>query len=294
MWELYTIINGKTGEKQKISDFKEAKKAFRKAVKQAFDENPHLLEHFIARIDAYCDQYFPEKKRAKKPVPYSFDRLKHVLKNYVTNAAYNINPDKFSVTSYGDKNIGITWSDMYEYDGEVTLYTTIKKKIENKNKKKGQPLIFPDIWIPLWFGDDESGVYFSITDSPNGGKSLLPNTFSIYVNLSQEDNSEYFDEDDYDEDEDEDEDYDDDYDEDEDEDEDDEEEYTNHSYSASRSDDGRLTYFEKKEIEKAKNEYEKIARYVANGRLTSIYNEASEKRAYAEYMRVLAKYAGKK
>ena len=66
------------------------------------------------------------------------------------------------------------------------------------------------------------------------------------------------------------------------------------SYSASQADDRRLTYSEEREIEKAKNEYEKIARYVANGRLTTIYNEADEKRAYAEYMRVLAKYAGKK
>lgn len=56
----------------------------------------------------------------------------------------------------------------------------------------------------------------------------------------------------------------------------------------------RLASYERDEIEKAKKKYEKIAHYVATGRLPSVYNEASEKSAYAEYMRVLAKYAGKK
>lgn len=56
----------------------------------------------------------------------------------------------------------------------------------------------------------------------------------------------------------------------------------------------RLASYERDEIERAKKKYEKIAHYVATGRLPSVYNEASEKSAYAEYMRVLAKYAGKK
>ena len=134
MWELYTIINSKRGETQKFSDFKEAKKAFRKAVKQAFDENPELLEHFIAQIDAYCDKYFPVKKRTKKPVPSSFNSLKNVLRNYATNAAYNINPDVFFITSYRDKNIEIRWCDLYEFDGCISLYTTITQKSKDKSK----------------------------------------------------------------------------------------------------------------------------------------------------------------
>ena len=311
MWELYTKINGKTGEKQKFSDFKEGKKAFRKAVKQAFDENPDLLEHFIAQIDAYCDKYFPVKKRAKKPVPSSFNSLKNVLRNYATNAAYNINPDVFFVTSYQDKNIEIRWCDLYEVDGQISLSATITKKNKDKSKKKGQLLIFPDIRIPLRFEADEFGECFSITDRPDGVTSLLPNTFSIYVRLEPEDNSEYFDEDDYDDDDDDecDDDYDDDEDEyddeyDEDEDEDDEEVYTppvrssNYTYStpSKPKKDDELTYMERVELRSAQKSYERAAAQRARftDPRTAKYHEAAEKQAYAEYMRVLAKYAGKK
>ena len=273
MWELYTTINGARGEKQEFSDFKEGKKAFRKAVKQAFDENPELLEHFIAQIDAYCDKYFPVKKRAKKPVPSSFEQLKNVLRNYATNAAYNVKPNVFFVSNYRDKNIEIHWADLYRCDRTISLWTKITKK------KKGKPLMFPNIYIPLRFEDDEFGNSFLITDNPDGSNSLLPNTFSIRVQLDPivyqdpEDNAEYFDEDDYDDD--------DNYDE------DDDEEYSPPVRSSSYTRSSAAS-----ELRKAEKAYSDAVynhkRFIGHSMET--HYEIQEKKAYAALLSAQAKY----
>lgn len=54
-----------------------------------------------------------------------------------------------------------------------------------------------------------------------------------------------------------------------------------------------LTQAEKKEIERAEANYNRAVR-LATDNPNSDYRKMDEKRAYAEYMRVLAKYAGKK
>lgn len=61
--------------------------------------------------------------------------------------------------------------------------------------------------------------------------------------------------------------------------------------------DNRLSFAEKKEIDDAKRRYEEAVRnasgYNGSQVMADIYANA-EKRAYADYMRVLAKYAGRK
>lgn len=231
MWELTVTINGQEQEqlKQQFEEIREGRKPFRNAVKQVFDDNPQLLPTFIGMIDAYCDKYFPVKKRHKKPVPATFDKLKHVLTNYVTNAAYNVNPDEFYMSKYIDKNIEIC---QYDYDGQLDVST----RIINKKLK----LSFPDLHIPLRLIDNEDGLstghYFSISD----GIGLVGGKVTIWLDVVKPE--EYFDEDEYDEDdlyddddEDEDDDYYDDDEDDEDYDDDEDEEEVTRSYAPSRS-----------------------------------------------------------
>ena len=301
MWELSIRINKQKDEQQQFEEIRDARKPFRKAVKQAFDENPQLLPQFIGMIDAYCDKYFPPKKRAKKPVPFAFGKLKHVLTNYVTNAAYNVNPDEFFIVSYTDKNIGISVSDL---DGVLDVHTYIR----NKKLK----LSFPSICIPLRLIDNEDGLspghYFSISD----GAGLVEG--DVYVGLYPETPTEYFDEDEYDEDElyddeDEDDNEDDDWAEDDDEDEDEDEEEVPHSYTPpSRTYSGysrptpppppkprHLSILDRAELNGARDRYRRAVdahKMHHNSSNAHIY-EAAEKQAFADLMRIEAKYAGR-
>jgi len=288
MWQIKhsNSINFKLKSACYSNSFDRAKADFRTMVKEVIGRKGVRL--YLKMIDTYCKEVYP-----KRQVPQAFKDLKVFLSKYITDPKYFPDPETFTFDMFEDENLQFGWNGITKH-----FYISVK------NKDKGKS--FPVGRLPILITDDPKQEFcFDIRDGyiPISSGKVCRTT--VYLTYEKSDENLEFDED-----EDEDDDYDNDYDEeDDDEDEYEEEHETPRSYSNRSSYSSRpfrsapvpppqkkpLAAWERAELHSARNHYEKMANESARYKNTpnAYLHEAAEKRAFAELMRIEAKYAGR-
>lgn len=288
MWQIKhsNSINFKLKSACYSNSFNSAKADFRTMIKEVVGRKGVKL--YLKMIDVYCKEVYP-----KHQVPQAIKDLKVFLSKYITDPKYFPDPENFTFDMFEDENLQFGWNGITKY-----FYISVKNKDKGKSFPVGQ--------IPIIITNDPKQEFcFDMRDGFMGicsGKVCRTTVCLMYEKSSENL--------DFDEDEDDEDDYDDDYDEEDDDEEEYEEEYeTPRSYSNRSSHSSRpsrsapvlppqmkpLAAWERAELRSARNHYEKMASESARYKNTpnAYLHEAAEKRAFAELMRIEAKYAGR-